>query len=78
MIRVIIVDTAQDFETKQQDLVELLGITCRYAGGFENPDIRLKNGKFAIPFPDKIEHQNKVTHLNWIEITTDEIIREEI
>lgn len=73
----IIVDTVQEFEVKQQELVELLGLNCRYAGGFEKPDIRLKNGKFAIPFPDKLEHQEKVAHLDWEEISMDEILQEE-
>ena len=74
----IIVNTVQEFEVKQQELVELLGINCRYAGGFENPDIRLKNGKFAIPFPDKLEYQEKVAEMDWQEIGMDEIIQEEI
>lgn len=77
-MRAIIVNKVQEFETKQQELVELLGINCRYAGGFEKPDIRLKNGKFAIPFPDKKEHQEKVAHLDWEEISMDDIIREEL
>lgn len=77
-MKAIIVNTVAEYETKQQELVQLLGINCRYAGGFETPDIRLKNGKFAIPFPDKLEHQEKVAHLDWEEISLNDIIREEI
>ena len=78
MIKVIIVDTVKEFENEQQQIVDLLGINCRYAGSFETPDIWLKNGKFAIPFPDKLEYQEKVAHLVWEEISMDDIIREEI
>ena len=77
-MKAIIVDTVEEFETKQQELVELLGINCRYAGGFEKPDIRLKNGTFAIPFPDKLEYQEKVAHLDWQELNMDDILQEEI
>jgi len=78
MIRAIIVNSVKEFETKQQEIVDLLGINCRYSGRFESPDIRLKNGNFAIPFPDKREHQEKVAHLDWVEININDIIREEI
>ena len=77
-MKAIIVNTVQEFEAKQQQLVELLGLNCRYSGGFENPDIRLKNGTFAIPFPDKLEYQDKVAHLDWQELSINDIIREEI
>ena len=78
MIRAIIVNTVKEFETKQQEIVDLLGIDCRYSGRFESPDIRLKNGNFAIPYPDKKEHQEQVAHLDWVEININDIIREEI
>jgi len=78
MIRAIIVNTVKEFETKQQEIVDLLAISCRYSGRFENPDIRLKNGNFAIPYPDKKEHQEKVAHLDWTEININDIKVEEI
>jgi len=78
MIRVIIVNSVKDFEIKQQEIVDLLAISCRYSGRFENPDIRLKNGNFAIPFPDKKEHQEQVAHLDWTEIEFNDIIQEEL
>ena len=78
MIRAIIVNTVKEFETKQQEIVDLLGIKCRYSGRFEIPDIRLKNGNFAIPFPDKKEHQEQVAHLDWTEIEFNDIIQEEL
>ena len=78
MMRVIIVNSVKEFETKQQEIVDLLGINCRYSGRFESPDISLKNGNFAIPYPDKKEHQEQVDHLDWVEININDIIREEI
>ena len=78
MMKVIIVNSVKEFETKQQEIVDLLGINCRYSGRFEIPDIRLKNGNFAIPFPDKKEHQEQVAHLDWIEIEFNYIIQEEL
>lgn len=77
MIKLLIVDTVKEFELKQQEIVDILGINCRYSGRYESPDIRLVNGKFGIPFPDLQKHQEMLSDLSWQEVSMNEIIQEE-
>ncbi|MDD3875393.1 MAG: hypothetical protein PHT69_02115 [Bacteroidales bacterium] len=78
MIRLLTYQTLGEWEESQQNIVNILKINIRYSGGVQRPDIIMKDGSYAIPFPDLKEHQEKVSHLDWKDYSLSDIKREEI
>lgn len=62
------VDTIEQYELINSQIVELLGLNCRYCGRENKPDINLVGGGFGIPYPDNKEHQEKLVNFNWQEV----------
>lgn len=60
----LIFNTLNDYENKQQQIVDLLELKCRYCGQVGSPDIVLTDGTFVVPFFD----DPRIAHLNWQEI----------
>lgn len=61
-------DTIEQYELLNAEIVNLLGLNCRYCGRENQPDIVLVGGGYGIPYPSNKEHQKKLAHLNWQEV----------
>lgn len=68
------VDTIEQYEQVNEEIVKLLGLDCRYCGRENMPDIKLVGGGFGIPYPKTKEHQDKLINFEWkeVEILIDE------
>lgn len=70
-------DTIEQYEQLNAEIVNLLGLNCRYCGRENQPDIVLVGGGYGIPYPNTKEHQEQLKDFNWQEveiIVNDELV----
>lgn len=73
MVKLLIYNNIDEWEAMQQYFVDLFNIKCRYSGSYKKPDIILNDNYYAIPYPDKLEHQEKVNGLDWREFEINDV-----
>lgn len=44
-----IISTIEAYETKQKEIADRKGLTCRWAGRPNNPDIKMLDGNYFLP-----------------------------